>query len=603
MYWPSIFTRTVARTLAAFALAYLSLLGQPAYAQGLESAVMPGAVARAHIKEESDCRNCHVRFDRAAQPTLCLKCHKKVAADVRAKAGYHGRLKERICRTCHTEHKGRDANIVKLDPLTFDHLQTEFELKGKHRSIDCAKCHLPKVKHRDAPSKCSGCHRKVDKHKNTLGEKCESCHDERDWKKARFDHAKTHFPLRFKHDQAKCAKCHADPEHFAKTPLKCIACHRKEDKHKGTLDANCEKCHDENDWKKSRFDHAKTHFPLHLKHEDVKCAKCHDGPEHFAKTPVNCYACHRKDDKHKGALRERCDTCHTAKSWKEASRFDHDRDTKYALRDAHRKAKCNTCHKDQYFREKLSSTCFACHERNDREKGHKGRYGEKCQDCHTETEFKRIKFDHTRDTRYALRAKHQQVKCDSCHKGALYRDKLEGKCIACHERDDKHKAQLGKDCDRCHDESTWQKSSFDHNRIEFKLLDRHARVECRKCHSSPAFKDAKSDCASCHTKDDIHKQRLGPKCETCHSAVGWKDWKFDHNARSKFKLVLKHVKIKCVACHTKPVTGKIELPSECLTCHRHDDIHFGTSGPNCERCHVPDNWRHVINQKAVKPPE
>jgi len=602
-----------AAALAAIVVFLLGAGAPPADAQSLESAIMPGEVTRAHIKQESDCKHCHVRFDRAAQPRLCLDCHKPVAADVRAKSGYHGRLKNNECRTCHTEHKGRDANIVPLDEKAFDHTQTDFLLKGKHKTIACAKCHKPRTKHSAAPSTCAGCHRKDDKHKDTLGPKCESCHNESSWKETNFDHAKTKFPLLLKHAKVKCVECHADAQRLANTSRECISCHRKDDKHHGTLSAKCEHCHNEGAWKEARFDHAKTHFPLLLGHAKVKCAECHADLQHFASTAIKCITCHRKKDPHKGDLGDKCETCHNEKTWKEAVRFDHDRDSKFALREAHRKAKCENCHKDarimrdkpelRMFGEKPPAACFRCHEREDREKGHKGRYGEKCESCHAEKMFKAVTFEHARDARYALRGKHQQVKCDSCHKGTLYRDKLATSCFSCHEADDKHKGQLGSDCTRCHAEASWRESSFDHGKSVFPLRDRHAGVECKKCHANPLFKDAKTDCASCHTKDDYHKERLGPRCEQCHSARGWKIWEFDHNLHSRFKLVDKHAKVKCLACHTKPVKDKVVLPLECVSCHRRDDIHFDTNGSQCERCHLPDNWRHVIKKEFRKTPQ
>jgi hypothetical protein len=608
MSWLSTLIRHLALALAAVTVFVLGACAQPALAQSLESAIMPGEVSQAHIKQEPDCKNCHVRFERSAQPRLCLDCHKPVAADVRAKTGYHGRLKEQECRTCHTEHKGRDAKIVKLDEKTFDHTQTDFALQGKHKGVSCSSCHKPKTKHSATPSNCSGCHRKDDKHKDSLGAKCEKCHSESGWKETRFDHAKTEFPLLLRHAKVKCAECHADPQHLANTSRECVSCHRKDDKHKNTLGSKCEQCHSPAGWKEARFDHAKTRFPLLLSHAKVKCAECHSDVQHFANTSPKCFSCHRKKDPHKGDLGEKCEACHNEKTWKEAARFDHDRDTKFPLREAHRKAKCDGCHKDTHvlrdkqdariFSDKPPSACFGCHERDDREKGHKGRYGEKCQTCHVEKAFKAVIFEHARDTRFALRGKHQQVKCDSCHKGVLYRDKLQDRCFACHEPDDKHKGQLGNDCARCHSETGWRETSFDHNKSEFPLRERHAQVECKKCHSSTAFKDAKTNCASCHAKDDFHKQRLGPRCEQCHSERGWKSWEFDHNLRSRFKLVERHAKAKCLACHIKPVTDKITLATECLSCHRHDDIHFETNGAQCERCHAPDNWRHVINQES-----
>ena len=611
MSWQSTFIRGLA-PLAALTIVTLGLCALPARAQSLESAIMPGEVARAHLKEESECKLCHVRFERSAQPRLCLDCHKKVAADVRAKTGFHGRLQERECRTCHTEHKGRDTHIVKLDERLFDHAQTNFALRGKHREARCASCHKPRTKHRDAPSACADCHRKDDKHKDTLGPKCESCHSENNWKETGFDHAKTRFPLQLRHAKAKCVACHADSEHLANTARDCQSCHRKDDKHRGTLSPKCEQCHNEGNWKEARFDHAKTRFPLLLRHAQLKCAECHADLLHLANTPLKCLACHRKDDVHKTSLGEKCESCHNEKTWKEAARFDHDRDSHFPLLEAHRKAKCDACHKEaglvldkaaaRLFGDKPASTCFACHERDDREKGHKGRYGEKCQACHAETNFKSVRFEHGRDAHYALRGKHRQVKCDACHKGQLYRDKLETRCSACHERDDKHKGQLGSDCARCHGETSWHESSFDHNRSAFPLRDRHARLDCKKCHASPAFKDAKADCASCHAPDDVHRQRLGPRCELCHNEHSWKDAGFDHNLRSRFKLVEKHVKVKCLACHTNPVIDKVTLAVECKSCHRQDDIHFDTKGPQCERCHLPDNWRHVINQEASAKP-
>ncbi|MCX7142009.1 MAG: hypothetical protein NT123_13215 [Proteobacteria bacterium] len=71
MSWPSTSIKGLA--LAAAILVALSLCAQPARAQSLESAIMPGEVARAHIKQEADCKNCHVRFDRDRFPPMCAR--------------------------------------------------------------------------------------------------------------------------------------------------------------------------------------------------------------------------------------------------------------------------------------------------------------------------------------------------------------------------------------------------------------------------------------------------------------------------------------------------------------------------------------------------
>jgi len=209
-------------------------------------------------------------------------------------------------------------------------------------------------------------------------------------------------------------------QHLANTPRACSACHRKDDKHKNTLGSRCESCHFEKNWKETRFDHAKTQFPLLLRHAKVKCSDCHADAQHFGKTARDCASCHRKDDTHKGALGATCEGCHNEKTWKEAVRFDHDRDTRFLLVDKHRDAKCQTCHKDPRFRDKLPANCYGCHQGDDRDKGHKGRYGEKCETCHSVRAFKSVRFEHERDARYALRGRHARAKCDACHTGSLY---------------------------------------------------------------------------------------------------------------------------------------------------------------------------------------
>ena len=139
-------------------LAMLSalLLAMPARAQGsVESVLSPGPLIQGHAKLEGDCSNCHVRFDRKAQDTRCLACHKEVAADVRAKGGYHGRMPPHDgCRSCHTDHKGRTARVVSLDPKNFDHRLTDFQLRGRHQQVECAKCHTAGRTYREAQKDC-----------------------------------------------------------------------------------------------------------------------------------------------------------------------------------------------------------------------------------------------------------------------------------------------------------------------------------------------------------------------------------------------------------------------------------------------------------------
>lgn len=492
---------------------------------------MPGSVIKGHADLEAKCENCHVRFDRDAQPRLCLDCHKPIAADVRTKQGFHGRLKEKNCRACHTEHKGRDARIVVLDEKRFDHAKTDFLLRGKHANVPCKDCHQAGTPHRKASSGCVACHRKDDTHKGNLGDKCGNCHDENDWKKARFDHSRTKFDLRDGHEKLACAKCHAD-QRFAKTPRDCLGCHRKDDAHKGAFGARCETCHKETRWDQPSFRHdTDTRYRLLGKHLEARCASCHTGPLYRQKTPNRCNDCHRKNDVHKLSLGDKCETCHNEKSWKSA-RFDHNRDTKFALRDKHATAKCETCHKPSSPHAILPTGCNGCHAEDDRKKGHKGRYGEKCESCHNEKSFKPSTFVHDRDTQYLLRGKHKQVKCDSCHKGPSIHDKLGTKCVSCHERDDMERG---------------------------------------------------------------HKGRYGQKCETCHVEKDFKTINFDHDRDTSYLLTGKHRLAKCDNCHKEPL-GSPKFDKRCYGCHKSDDVHFGSYDLRCDQCHVTEDWRKVIKR-------
>jgi hypothetical protein len=589
----------LARTFFAWLTIGLFLVCLPsgARAESLESVLMPGKLIQGHADLESDCKNCHARFKKSDQSALCLDCHKGVARDVAQKQGYHGRLKEQECRDCHTEHKGRTMNIAPIDEKTFDHRMTDFMLKGAHAgpNVACRDCHKPKMKFRDTPSDCFACHKKDDKHKGSLGTKCADCHEESNWKKTRFDHGKTKFPLAGKHVDVNCKDCHKDPN-FKNTPTTCVACHRKDDEHKTRFGSKCESCHTDREWKMIIFNHDKdTKYPLRGKHRLAECTNCHTGFLYKEKLQTACVACHKADDDkkgHKGRFGAKCESCHTEKDWG-ITIFNHDRDTKFMLRGKHAQAKCDSCHTGFLYKEKLQTACVACHKADDDKKGHKGRFGAKCESCHVEKSWKEAKFDHDRDTKFMLRGKHAQAKCDSCHTGSLFKDKLQTTCVSCHEKDDKHKGQEGRKCESCHNERDWKTARIDHGLTAFPLLGKHAGVECKKCHVTAAFKDAKTACIACHEKDDKHKFTLGPRCETCHNALSWKAWRFDHDKQTSFVLDGGHKGIACDACHTKPMPRKLTQSSACVSCHDIDDVHNGGFGQFCEQCHVTGSFKKI----------
>jgi hypothetical protein len=141
----------------------------------------------------------------------------------------------------------------------------------------------------------------------------------------------------------------------------------------------CEACHSTESWEEfSRFDHSQTAFPLRGAHQATKCIGCHKPPDpklglshaDFKAAPAKCEACHA--DVHglqfaKGGITP-CAECHDSTQWK-PSRFDHDKQTPFALEGAHRRADCKRCHKLNrtvngeavLFYRPTPKECAACH--------------------------------------------------------------------------------------------------------------------------------------------------------------------------------------------------------------------------------------------------
>jgi len=415
----------------------------------LKSMVSPGDVIAGHAKFEQDCSLCHKRFSKSGQDQLCMACHahEDIAADVRLGRGFHGRNRNKPCKACHTEHKGRKAKIVQLDPGHFDHRMTDFPLRGKHAvpRRKCAACHKPGHKFRDAPQRCVGCHRSDDRHHGSLGDACEQCHSDRGWKIVHFDHAKTDFPLRGAHARVRCRSCHKRNMAEKKLPTLCYGCHRSDDRHHGTLGKDCDRCHTERTWKVLSFDHNRTRFPLLGAHGLLRCKTCHLTNLRRLKPPMSCAGCHMADDVHKGQEGKQCGDCHNEKTWKHAL-FDHGL-TRFPLLGRHAHLKCKACHRSARFKD-ASIRCVSCHRKDD---DHKRRLGPDCGLCHDARSWKRWSFDHNRQTSFVLDGAHRNLICISCHKRPTSgRPTLPGTCNDCHAKDDVHQGEFGTYCERCH---------------------------------------------------------------------------------------------------------------------------------------------------------
>lgn len=594
--------------LAPILLAALLLgLSSSAAAFNIDRFIMPGPLSRLHAKYENDCEKCHDSLDKKKPRKNCLACHEEIEKDISNHTGFHGKKKaasQQKCLHCHTEHKGRDADIILMDLDNFDHLDTDFSLKGLHLKIQCGLCHPANSKFRETKSECFSCHKLKDPHLGALGENCQTCHQEGGWKKYSFDHTKTKFQLKGVHQDLPCLRCHHDQK-WKELPLQCTACHKVNDIHGNRFGDACEKCHStdkplkapsnssvvKSGWTNTRFDHEKTKFKLLGKHLKVGCMQCHAEIEPGVDTTKDkkktaCFGCHQKNDVHKTRFGNECDKCHLSDAWNNTV-FKHDT-TKYPLVENHQKVSCIKCHTGTIYEQKLDLTCIGCHRLDDK---HAGSFGNKCETCHTVTKWKNNTFDHKK-TKYQLTGRHILVPCSKCHYGIPAGVNLETSCNTCHRNNDVHKGQQGQKCEKCHNAAGWfEKIFFDHDLTKFPLLGLHGVSPCEACHPSNTFKDTSTICNDCHLEKDTHKTAFGTECYRCHTPNGWKIWSFDHATKTKFTLTGAHVGLVCSACHKQSITTKNSTPKKCEACHLRDDAHRGKYGKFCDRCHSTDSFK------------
>jgi len=325
------------------------------------------------------CATCHPGERYKKTPKTCIACHQ--INDTHA-----GRFGAK-CASCHTEQAWK--------PVRFEHKRdTGIGLDGKHRSLSCYRCHDKPVRHATLSARkkragnCFSCHRLDDTHKGRLSEKCATCHSPEGWKPARFEHNRqTDFSLAGKHAGLACTTCHKEDATKKKLKSACIACHKADDRHAGQLGERCARCHDTESWTGSvRFDHDLARFPLIGLHAGVPCEECHLDSR-FKSAPTDCVACHKPQDKHRGALGTACGQCHNPNDWSRW-RFDHNSQSDFPLDGRHVGLACADCHSAKG-RElpKPGKRCVDCHRADDE---HQGAFGNQCERCHVTDSFRAI---------------------------------------------------------------------------------------------------------------------------------------------------------------------------------------------------------------------
>ena len=380
-----------------------------------------------------ECNECHAakfitdqkvrekKFTYMGVKTDCLTCHED----------YHMNTLSPSCLNCHGQETFKTAP-------SFNHAKARFKLAGKHKSVDCAKCHKVETVNGSkfqefrgvAFASCTNCHK--DPHQNKFGQSCARCHNEESFSIIKginnFDHSKTQYPLVDKHLNVDCKACHktkfTDPLKFDR----CTDCH--EDYHKAQfavkgISPDCSSCHNVKGFTSFSYtleQHNKGVFPLKGAHAAQACSECHKKQAEWSFRSIgrDCRDCH--NDIHKSFIDikyypdENCKVCHTEAAWTGVT-FDHSK-TEFPLTGAHTKPGCATCHITrkgvgpiiQKF-SGLPADCSSCHNDN-----HQGQFGPAaCTTCHVTENWKLSKFDHSK-TNFPLDGQHINVSCAGCHK-------------------------------------------------------------------------------------------------------------------------------------------------------------------------------------------
>ena len=445
------------------------------------------------------CVSCHrdTRTYKGIQFASCANCH----------ADPHEPRFAAPCSSCHTPQAWRTTKV--------DHARTAFPLRGRHATVECAKCHLqPATKVTPRFDTCAACH--ADPHRSSFKQDCSSCHNETSWQTGAFDHSTTRFPLVDKHAGLPCASCHkTGPAAAAAAVLRtppapgragaaraggapatvravdfrglhgdCVSCHS--DVHAGEVGVRCETCHTARSFDVTSFNHARQRPFFAGQHAALTCVQCH-GP---ARGPTSLLTA-RAAGARAGAAAPRMAVVGLAKT-----------------ADA-----CASCHADV----------------------HVGQVSARCETCHTVDTpgFAVAAFPHDR-TRFPLTGKHAGVACATCHKvqtaafpaGTATARRLTGigtDCVACHQ--DPHAGQFKVSCQSCHSSDAFKVARYTHLRaraLGWFFTGRHITA-CSACHKpsnvragQPAVVayQVSTSCTSCHT--DVHRGALGRRCETCH---------------------------------------------------------------------------------------
>lgn len=521
------------------------------------------------------------------------------------------------CSLCHTAQSWK----VEVDKISFDHSETNFELLGQHKIVNCTGCHESLV-FKNVNDNCFECH--FDIHETTLGNECEVCHNTNSWVVTNIKeiHDLSRFPLIGNHALADCEDCHTSVSDLRFEPLgvRCYDCHSEDyiatqspNHIESGFSIECEECHSltDNQWSLAAFAH--DFFPLTGGHQISNCFECHS-QNTFSGLNSECYQCHQSDYENAQAIDHiamgfdtDCSLCHSLNpGWSPAIFTNHN--DFYPLIGAHAAiaSDCNQCHSAGY--ENTPNQCIGCHEADYNSTTNPSHstlnFSTNCEECHSQNAWTPATFDHDAQFFPIYSGEHngEWNSCSDCHTDA--NNYAAFSCINCHEHnktdmDDEHRGINGyiyesSACLSCHPTGSGE-GGFNHSTTNFPLTGSHLMVDCQDCHTS-GYQGTSTLCEDCHQDDYLSAQdhsSLGYPldCEMCHSTNLWSEASFDHN-NTNFPLTGAHTGQVCSDCHSAGFEGTSSLCSDC-----HIEQFNSTTNPNhqnlglsnqCDDCHTTE---------------
>lgn len=395
-------------------------------------------------------------------------------------------------------------------------------------------------------------------------------------------------------------------------------------------------------------------------HEKLRCEQCHDGAsKQPSKSCLDCHAAIRGSTfqargLHGGVLSagKDCHTCHKEHQgpkgdlvgWSSVggiASLDHGK-VGFPFTGGHARfadSPCESCHMRSQNRTLFAKSQMLCKNASCHPDIHAGTAGSDCASCHESASWKLLgnagaepgkRFAHNRDTRFVLVGRHKEAaargRCRSCHKTAVEHPSesqplsfqvADHSCYGCHRSDDEqngHRGHKGKDCGGCHLPTV--RYFFDakglpdgHTRATVPIAGAHSSLPCLDCHKDWQKLTGLADsCITCHQRDDIHHNSLGPRCGDCHTQQSFLAARFRHDSVG-CSLRGVHRILPCADCHKSG--NYAGLSPMCVSCHRDDAMRAATQGvapelhviqTACSGCHNTNSFRLGAGTRQ-SPPE